>query len=349
MVITPSFVERNNARLKLLFVILLLQTVFLFVSGDRYKELLKLKEESKNGVITFNFTGYQHYVLSDRREYDLVILYTGTLRACPTCHKSTSNFELVASNYYNQMGPRPNIFFGFIYVDKVENVVSIHRLRFLPAIIYINSGKEFLSNALTFKRENQWRIPEQKDLSPRAMINFVNSRSGNSYEIILTFEEKVKRIATLLFFVIVILAILYLLLTMAINKPFIIMILSVVVCSFSMSGLVYSIQHGKLQSGDFFARNPRIQNLNEGLLMSILMTASSLTLFIAPFILHGKLSIFNKKVPYWTTSILIGIFVSMIYFIYFGYKLKVAWYSPSFYPPHGYQKGPLLVDRGNSF
>ncbi|KAK6588400.1 hypothetical protein RS030_5708 [Cryptosporidium xiaoi] len=344
-----SLGEQTKARMKLLFLVILFQIVFSLALGDRYQELLRLKNESKDGIITFNFTGYQHYVLSDKREYDLVVLFTGTPRACPTCYKSTSSFEVVASNYYNQMGSKPNIFFGFVYVDKVENVVGIHRLRFLPAIIYIDSEKEFSSNSLHFKRENQWRIPEQKDLSPRAIINFVNSRSGNGYEIILSPREKVKKIVTLLFFVITTLLILYLLLSMVINKPFVIMILAVIVCSFSMSGLVYSIQHGKLQSGDFFARNPRIQNLHEGLLMSVLMTASSLTLFIAIFILHGKLTIFNKKIPYWTTSILIGIFVSMIYFIYFGYKLKVAWYSPSFYPPHGYQRGPLLVDRGNSF
>lgn len=320
-----------------------------FTECERIHELTKLKQESPNGLISFNFTGYQHFVLMDGRDYDLVILYTGTKKSCPSCEASSNSFEVMANNYYKQLEPNQNIFFGYLYVDRVENVVGIHKLRFLPAIIYIESSKQFVTSSLSFNRENQWRIPEQKDISSAAMIRFLNSRTGNNFEIILSFEEKVKRISLLISLLIVSILCIYNIIMLARNKPFIIMILAVIVCSISMSGLVYSIQHGKYQSRDFFAANPRVQNLHEGMLMSILMTLSSLFLFMAPFVIHGKISIFKRKVPSWSAFILFIPFVSSILFIYFGYKTKVSWYAPTFYPPPGYLKGPLLIDRGNSF
>ncbi|OII75269.1 uncharacterized protein cubi_03748 [Cryptosporidium ubiquitum] len=320
-----------------------------FTECERIHELTKFKQESPNGLIFFNFTGYQHFVLMDGRDYDLVILYTGTKKSCPSCETSSNNFEVMANNYYKQLKPNQKIFFGYLYVDKVENVVGIHKLRFLPAIIYIESSKQFLTSSLSFSRENQWRIPEQKDVSSAAMIRFLNSRTGNNYEIILSFEEKVKRISMLISLLVVSILCIYNIIMLARNKPFIIMILAVIACSISMSGLVYSIQHGKYQSRDFFAPNPRVQNLHEGMLMSILMTSSSLFLFLTPFFIHEKISIFKRKISGWSAFILFILFTCSVLFIYFGYKTKVAWYAPTFYPPPGYLKGPLLVDRGNSF
>ncbi|KAJ1606957.1 signal peptide-containing protein [Cryptosporidium canis] len=316
---------------------------------ERIQELTKLKQAAVNGVISFNFTGYQHFVLMDGRNYDLVILYTGTKKSCPSCEASSKNFEVMAKNYYNQLEPNKHIFFGYLYVDRVENVVGIHKLRFLPAIIYIDSTKQFVTSSLSFNRENQWRIPEQKDISSVAMIKFLNSRTGNNFEIILSFEEKVKRISMLVFFLIVSILCIYNIIMLARNKPFIIMILAVIACSISMSGLVYSIQHGKYQSRDFFAPNPRVQNLHEGMLMSILMTLSSLFLFLTPFVIYGKVSVFKMKIPGWSALLLLVSFVCSVLSIYLGYKMKVSWYAPTFYPPQGYLKGPLLVDRGNSF
>ncbi|KAK9171220.1 Uncharacterized protein cmbei_8005220, partial [Cryptosporidium meleagridis] len=261
-------------RVALLFPIFLIITCisFPFTECERIHELTKLKQESPNSLINFNFTGYQHFVLMDGRDYDLVILYTGTKKSCPSCVTSSNNFEVVAKNYYKQIKPNQKIFFGYLYVDKVENVVGIHKLRFLPAIIYIESTKQFITSSLSFSRESQWRIPEQKDISSVAMIKFLNSRTGNNFEIILSFEEKVKRISMLIFLLIVSILCIYNIIMLARNKPFIIMILAVIACSISMSGIVYSIQHGKYQSRDFFVQNPRVQNLHEGMLMSILMT-----------------------------------------------------------------------------
>lgn len=336
--------------LLLLPTLLLLAGSFLQISEcERVHELAKLTQGSPQGVISFNFTGYQHFVLMDGRDYDLVILYTGTKESCPSCEASSQNFEVLASNYYKQLEPTKKIFFGFVYVDKVENVVGIHKLRFLPAIVYIESSKQFVTSSLSFSRENQWRIPEQKDISSTSMIRFLNSRTGNNFEIILSFEENLKRISVLVFLLVVSILCIYNIIMLVRNKPFIIMILSVIVCSISMSGLVYSIQHGKYQSKDFFAPNPRIQNLHEGMFMSVLMTLSSLLLFLAPFVIHGKASIFRKKIPGWSALLLLVSFTCSIITIYFGYKTKVSWYAPTFYPPPGYLKGPLLVDRGNSF
>ncbi|TRY50100.1 OST3 / OST6 family, transporter family [Cryptosporidium tyzzeri] len=322
---------------------------FPFTECERIHELTKLKQESPNSLINFNFTGYQHFVLMDGRDYDLVILYTGTKKSCPSCVTSSNNFEVAAKNYYKQLKPNQKIFFGYLYVDKVENVVGIHKLRFLPAIIYIESTKQFITSSLSFSRESQWRIPEQKDISSVAMIKFLNSRTGNNFEIISSFEEKVKRISMLIFLLIVSILCLYNIIMLARNKPFIIMILAIIACSISMSGIVYSIQHGKYQSRDFFVQNPRVQNLHEGMLMSILMTLSSLFLFLTPFVIHGKIFIFKRKIPGWSALILLISFIFSVLCIYFGYKMKVSWYAPTFYPPPGYLKGPLLVDRGNSF
>ena len=35
--------------------------------------------------------------------------------------------------------------------------------------------------------------------------------------------------------------------------------------------------------------------------------------------------------------------------IFYIYRIKAGWYSPTFLPPYNYVVGPLINDQGNSF
>ncbi|OII77348.1 OST3 OST6 family protein [Cryptosporidium andersoni] len=333
----------------LIFSIITILSQFL-AKADKLEELIKYCDNNFNGLVIFNYTGYQYYVLNDSRSYDLIILYTGTSQSCQGCIPSTTNYEKIARNYYNQeFKNNPKIIFAIVYVDRVENIMTIHELRNLPAIIYIESTKKFTSNSLTFRRDNQWRIPEQKDISTNAMLGFINKKTGMNITIYISSKEKISRLISLFIGLILITVIFWQLVLLIRRKPFIIMIITIIICSISMSGMVYSIQHGRKQANEFFVRNPRIQNMAEGILVSILMTSASLILFLIPFLFNNKLNFKFFRIPRWLSPLFIAAFVSTLISIHYAYTTKVGWYSPTFYPPDGYLKGPLRVDRGNSF
>eukprot|EP00386_Alphamonas_edax_P012553 GDKI01039144.1.p1 GENE.GDKI01039144.1~~GDKI01039144.1.p1 ORF type:complete len:375 (+),score=103.97 GDKI01039144.1:1-1125(+) len=329
---------------------------------QKLSQLVQLSAESKTNVISLTLNDYRNYVLKNPRPYHMFLLFSGDGSFCADCPKIERAYEAVALSYresgeFKPSGGKMPVFFG--HVDAVANtqIAMLHDIKTIPHLF--NTEPKSLKKApngpaLLFKQKDTFRFPKA-DVDARDILNFVNDKTMRHVELYQSFGQRVGNI--LLFLALVVVALLIVAVGVyLVNKfPVLIIIVALGIQYVSTCGLFYNLQHGMQlfgvdQRGQpvTFAKSNRAQYLAEGLFMAGCMIVGAMSL-VGAVLLPGLEFIKKKKMSNVVSTVMFGLFIVMAYMVLDIYKWKTGWYAPTFYPTEDAVRGPLRVDRGNSF
>ena len=337
---------------------------YLIYSHPKGDILRKLTFESENGLIKLNEKMYKEYVLQHPRPYDFVILYSYK-QNCFSCSTIEQEFKKVSLTYKEKLGFKPDminkkraVFFGIFYISEktyslTQNLnfdKDINILYTTPKNIQIN---EFDESYIDYNEDFIMSYTDRaENIFALKMIEFVNAKSQRKFEL------RKDPIEYLLYFMIFITSIYvahswYVSYKDIFLSPLTWLIGSFVVYIFGIGGIVYSIlnqpplfgydKKGKIELLSLGFRN---QYFLEGVLVSFLFIIGG-TFFYAlnwgNYVAERNININN-----YGFFIIIGCFAIFEVILHI-IQIKSSWLNPSFFPPEGYVKGPLINDQGNSF
>eukprot|EP00922_Rhytidocystis_sp_ex-Travisia-forbesii_P059549 GHVS01088304.1.p1 GENE.GHVS01088304.1~~GHVS01088304.1.p1 ORF type:complete len:706 (-),score=170.62 GHVS01088304.1:218-2065(-) len=142
-------------------------------------------------------------------------------------------------------------------------------------------------------------------------------------------------------------------------------------------GLFYSVQRGMVLVGFdsasraimWVTRSSRSQYALEGIVLSSLLLGCGMVLVAIAHVgkwnsrrsscsgggveQSGASSTTKTRGGRWSGMLsvvcLVIIFIAMVATVFHCFRIKAAWYAPTFWPPYDYITGPLRADRGNEF
>lgn len=328
-------------------------------------ELRKRTVESETGVIVFSANKFKEYVMKHPRPYDMVVLFTLKYK-CNLCEAVKNQFYQVAESYRDFDGHKPEmatrkraVFFGIVYYsDDTSQIFRNLKLPSTTSILYTapNNIQSDENNEPYIKFDEDFVVGYKEgsnQVFAHKILEFVNAKSGRKLEL------KKNPFLFISYFVIFlsVLIIGFKLFTKfreVFLSPYLWLIGSFMIYIICIGGIVYNMIHGtpfaKLDREgnivEFIHSGQRSQYVGEGLLLSSL------------FVLGGSLLIAFKWInyifkPYWqhriAALVLIFLVVIISKLVIAIYQKKASWYGPTFYPPQGYIRGPLIKDQGNSF
>lgn len=354
----------NKVPIKLLFILLVticLVPVFGHPKGD---ELRKKSLAADKGVTVFTAASFKEFVMRHPRPYDVVILFTLKYK-CNICEAVKNEFGLVAESFIDAGVYKPDmyhkkraVFFGILYYSEETN--SIFKSLKLPSttsILYTTPQNIHVddNNEPYIKYDEDFVIgykdrPDQ--VFAHKILEFVNAKGSRKVEL------KKNPLLFILYFI-MFLGILVLGYSLFTNfkqvflSPYVWLIGTFIIFIVCIGGIVYNIIHhtpfAKFDRDgnivEFIHSGQRSQYIGEGLLMS--------TLFVTIGTLLMSFNWINKIRGYWPHRIAALIIIFLIAIlsrvVTAIYQKKASWYGPTFYPPSGYTRGPLIKDQGNSF
>jgi oligosaccharyltransferase complex subunit gamma len=356
----------NQPKLKLLLTYFLIFTTLISFTlchpkGD---ELRTRTKNSDNGVIAFNANDFKEFVLKHPRPYDVVVLFTLKYK-CKLCESVTEEFLKAAESYQVVDGQKPDmalrrraVFFGILYYsDETSQIFKNLKLPSTTSILYTAPSNIQLddNNEPFIKYDEDFVIgyKERTDLIfAHKMLEFINAKSGRKVEL------KKNPIVFLFYFIcfLFILAAGFYLFNnfkQFFLSPYLWLVGSLLVYIICIGGIVYNIIHGTPFAKfdrygnivELIHTGQRSQYVGEGLLLSSLFVMGGIVMMAFIWI--------NKITSNWqhriATLVLIFLMVVIFRVIISIYQKKASWYGPTFFPPYGYTKGPLIKDQGNSF
>lgn len=356
----------SQPNMKLLLTYLLIFTTFLSFTlchpkGD---ELRGRSKNSENGVIIFNSNSYKEYVMKHPRPYDVVILFTLKYK-CKLCDSVTEEFMKAAESYQFSEGYKPDmaqrkraVFFGILYYsDDTSLIFKNLKLPSTTSLLYTTPSNIQLddNNEAFVKYDEDFVIgyKERSDLIlAHKMLEFVNAKSGRRI------VEKKNPIVFLLYFITFIFILgsgfyLFNNFKQFFMSPYLWLVGSLLVYIICIGGIVYNIIHGTPFAKfdrygnivELIHAGQRSQYVGEGLLLSSLFVLGG-TIMMAFTWINRIRSNWQHKIA---TLILVFLMVVIFRIIISIYQKKASWYGPTFFPPYGYTRGPLIKDQGNSF
>ena len=327
-------------------------------------ELRKRTSASEHGVINFSASNFKEYVMKHPRPYDVVILFTLKFK-CNLCEAVKNEFYQVADSFREFDGFKPEmanrkraVFFGILYYsEETSQIFKSLKLPSTTSILYTTPNNIQLDdNNEAYIKYDEDFVTAYKERSENIyahkMLEFVNAKSGRKIEL-------KKNPILFVFYFIIFLSVLSLGFYLFTNfkqvflSPYLWLIGSFAVYIICIGGIVYNIIHGTPfakfdREGnivEIIHSGQRSQYVGEGLLLS--------SLFVLGGTLLMSFNWINKIKSTWQHRIAS---LSVIFFIVILSKLiislyqkKASWYGPTFYPPYGYIRGPLIKDQGNSF
>ena len=337
---------------------------YLIYSHPKGDILRKLTFESENGLIKLNEKMYKEYVLQHPRPYDFVILYS-YYQNCYSCSKVEQEFKKVSLTYKEKLGFVPDminkkraVFFGIFYISEktyslTQNLnfdKDINILYTTPKNIQIN---EFDESYIDYNEDFIMSYTDRaENIFALKMIEFINAKSQRKFDL------RKDPIEYLLYFIIFITIIFvayswYISYKEIILSPPIWIIGSFVVYIFGIGGIVYSGLNSPPYYGydgdgkiHFISPGFRSQFFLEGVFVSIIFVIGG-TFFYA-FNWGNYVAERNININNYGFFIIIGCFAIFEVILHI-IQIKSSWLNPSFFPPEGYVKGPLINDQGNAF
>ena len=346
---------------KLSLCLMLLSLVSSATKGD---ELRRKTLDEGTGVITFTPKTFKEYVMTHPRPYDVVMLFTLKYK-CDLCEAVKNEFYQVSDSFRTFDGYKPDmtnrkraVFFGILYYSDESNAIfKSLKLPSTTSILYTTPNNINIddNNDASIQYDEDFVMPfrdRREGVYAHKIMEFANAKSGRKF---------ILKKNPILFFAyfIMFMAVLFLGYTAFTNfkfiflSPYLWIIGSFMVYIICIGGIVYNIIHGtpfaKMDRDgniiEWIHTGQRSQYVGEGLMMS--------TAFIITGSLLMGFNWINRIRGFWSHRIASFILIALI-LIFSGiitnvYRKKASWYGPTFAPPFGYQRGPLIKDQGNSF
>jgi len=352
---------KGSLIIKISLILLSLMAVsYCHPKGD---ELRKRTLASESGVITFSAANFKEYVMKHPRPYDVVILFTLKYK-CNMCEVVKSAFAQVADSYRDFDGYKPEmsnrkraVFFGILYYsEETSQIFKNLKLPSTTSILYTTPGNIQLddNNESYIKYDEDFvtAFKERGDIYPHKMLEFVNAKSSRKIEL-------KKNPIMFVFYFFVFLSLLstgFYLFTHfkpIFLSPYLWLVGSFAVYIICIGGIVYNIIHGTPfakfdREGhivEIIHSGQRSQYVGEGLLLSSLFVLGGTLLMSFNWINKIK-STWQHRIASLAVIFFIVILSKLVVSLY---QKKASWYGPTFYPPYGYIRGPLIKDQGNSF
>jgi oligosaccharyltransferase complex subunit gamma len=345
--------------------IVLLTIIVLISSHPKGDDLRKRTLESDYGVITLNASTFKDLVMKHPRPYDFVILFTLKTK-CSTCEAAKAGFAKVAESFMeigeaykpDMVNRKRAVFFGVLYYsEEATQIFKNLKLPSTTSILYTTPNNILLDdNNEAYIKYDEDFVMSYKDRNdavyPHKILEFANAKSGRKVEM------KKDPLMFVLYFVMFLITLavgykLFVSFKPVFLSPRLWLIGSFAVYIICIGGIVYNIIHGTPfakfnREGhivEFIHSGQRSQYVGEGLLLSSLFVLGGTILMAFNWI--------NSIRGYWThrlTALALIFLIAILSRIIIAlYQKKASWYNPTFYPPSGYTRGPLLNDQGNSF
>lgn len=353
-----------NFRKKCIYMILNISILILVQAHPKGDELRKRTLASENGVITFSASNFKEYVMKHPRPYDVVILFTLKYK-CNLCEVVKNEFFQVADSFREFDGYKPDmatrkraVFFGILYYsDETSSIFKNLKLPSTTSILYTSPNNIQLDdNNDPYIKYDEDFVTGYKERSDNfyahKMLEFVNAKSGRKIEL------KKNPLLFILYFIIFlgVLAFGFYLFTnfkSVFLSPYLWLLGSFMVYIICIGGIVYNIIHGTPfakfdREGnivELIHSGQRSQYVGEGLLLSSIFVLAGTVLMAFKWI-NKIQSNFHHKIA---ALVLIFLTVILSKLVISLYQKKASWYGPTFFPPYGYIRGPLIKDQGNSF
>ena len=350
---------------KFLFLFLcIISVISLIQTHPKADKLRELTLSSDRGLIVLNAETYKEYVMSHPRPYDIVILYTLS-RKCSLCERVQNEFIQVSDSFRDANGFKPDmisrkraVFFAVLYYSE-ETMPIFKSLKFpsMTNILYTTPQNIQFNNLgepyIEYDEDYVISYNERSDkIYALKMMEFANAKSQRKFPL------KKNPIEFLIYFLLFV-ALIFCGFTVYQNcqplllSPILWVVGSMLVVIICMGGIVYNILHGTPfakydRDGnivEFIHTGQRAQYAGEGVLMSSLFVLGGSMLYSFNWL--NRIKGYNQHKMF---SFAVIIFIVLVVRIIFSiYRIKARWYSPTFFPPAHYVKGPLIIDQGNSF
>lgn len=329
--------------------------------GDDLRKKTLLADRN---VIIFTAATFKEFVMKHPRPYDVVVLFTLKMK-CSLCESVKNEYYQVAESFVEANGHKPDmenrrraVIFGILhYSDDTSQIFKNLKLPATTSILYTTPKNIVLddNNEAQIKFDEDFVVgfKDRYDaVYAHKILEFVNAKSGRKIELR---KNPLMFILYFLIFVSVLVAgfLLFTKFRAVFLSPNLWLIGSLAVYIICIGGIVYNIIHGtpfaKFDKDgnikELIHSGQRSQYVGEGLLLSSLFVACGTLMFAFNWV--------NKIKGYWQNKIASVILVFSIVItskiIISIYQKKASWYGPTFAPPAGYIKGPLINDQGNSF
>ena len=344
--------------------IIFIISLTLISSHPKADKLRELTLSSDRGLIVLNAQTYKEYVMSHPRPYDIVILYTLS-RKCNLCERVFNEFIQVSDSFRDSNGFKPDmisrkraVFFAVLYYSE-ETMPIFKSLKFpsMTNILYTTPQNiQFNQMGEPYIEYDEDYVISYNERSDKIyalkMMEFANAKSQRKFPL------KKNPIEFLIYFLLFVFLIFvgfsaYQNFHSLLLSPILWVIGSMLVVIICMGGIVYNILHSTPfakydRDGnivEFIHTGQRAQYAGEGVLMSSLFVLGGTLLYSFNWLNMIKGYRRHKTISF-GVIIFIVLIVRMIFKIY---RIKARWYSPTFFPPAHYVRGPLINDQGNSF
>lgn len=350
-----------NTIIKIISLLILIIKISNHPKGD---DLRKLTLESDSGVIVFTPKMLQEYIMTHPRPYDVAMLFTHK-KKCRICERVTGEFEKAAKSYKEASAFKPDmvthkraVFFGiFYYTDETFKIFKKLKFSSTTTILYTTPKNiQMDDKGEPYINYDEDYVISYTEYSEKVyalkMVEFTNAKSQRKIDLR---KDPIEFLGYFIGFV------LFLFVCFFMYKHFQYLLLSPKLWLFGsfmvyiicIGGIVYNILHGTPfakfdRDGsivEFVHTGQRSQYIGEGLMMS--------TIFVIGGTLFYAFNWINRIKGYWPHKIasllLIFSLIIVLIVIIRVYRIKARWYSPNFFPPSHYVKGPLINDQGNSF
>ncbi len=348
--------------LALLILYITLLTITCHPKGD---ELRKRTLASERGVIVFSANNFKEYVMKHPRPYDIVILFTLKYK-CNLCEKVKNEYYQVAESYREAEGYKPDmiqrnraVFFGILYYsEETSQIFKNLKLPSTTSILYTSPSNIQIgdNNEAYIKYDEDFVVgyKERSDLIySHKMLEFANAKAHRKIELR---KNPLMFVFAFIAFIMILGLGFYLFTNFKpfFLSPYLWLYGSLLIYIICIGGIVYNIIHGtpfakfnrQGQIVELIHSGQRAQYVGEGLLLSSLFVLVGTLMMAFNWINYWFKPYWQHKIAALSLIFLIVIFTRLIISLY---QIKASWYGPTFYPPVGYIKGPLIKDQGNSF
>jgi hypothetical protein len=333
------------------------------VAASKLEELQELQK--KDSLIEFGKEEFKKYVAEDQvYDYDMIIYYTLS-KKWDHCVQIEEELKQVAYSYVqsgkctkSEENPRPIFFSKIEYGEETGEFFVSSDFNSVPILALLSpetKNKLRVSFKLEYPEKHLWKISTQDFFDAGKILEHVNKITHNNIELKYTLY-RIMAGNIIIFGAIGVLFFFRDYIGLILQNKIVWMIGTSIIFIQCVGGIAFNMIHkvptfryaqdenGEVYIEEYFQRSQRSQYSGEGYMASMLMFSIGALMVLYAYVNRIK-NTFTREV----------VWLVLIVAIFFGivllqgiFALKASHYSPSFYPPDHYMKGPLSIDQGTN-